>query len=335
MNDIFYDVITIGSNTIDAFVYTDKAESIMIKTIAGEEDFISYPMGSKLLINELDFFSGGGGTNAAVSLARMGLRVAYLGKIGSDNDSNGNKILDELKSEKVDFLGVKSILVSEKTGFSIVLDSIEKNRTILTYRGANDSIDISEIDLGKLKTGWFYLSSMLDRSFETLEIICNYAVNNKIKMIFNPDNYLCQKGINYLENILKNLEILVLNKEEATLLVKDSDIKSKLVSLQKSGPKIVAITDGVNPVNCIDSDNNFYICYPLDTKVTETTGAGDSFASAFLVGFIKTKDIEFSLKLAIANSNSVLQYKGAKNKLLTYDEACKFIAETNIKVEKF
>jgi ribokinase len=331
MNNI-YDVITVGSNTIDAFVYTDKVESIMIKTITGEEDFISYPMGSKLLINELDFFSGGGGTNAAVSFARMGLKVAYLGKTGSD--FNGTKILDELKNEKVDFLGVKSFMESEKTGCSIVLDSIERNRTILTYRGENDSIEISEIELEKLKAGWIYLSSMIDKSFNTLEMICSHAANNNIKMIFNPDNYLCQKGINYLENILKNLEVLVLNKEEATLLVKDGDIKNKLVLLRKTGPKIVVITDGVHPVNCIDSDNNFYICYPLDTKVTETTGAGDSFSSAFLVGLIKTMDIEFSLKLAITNSNSVLQYKGAKNKLLTYDEACKFIDETNIKVEK-
>ena len=56
-----YDVIALGSNTIDAFVYTDKNESISIKTIDSEETYISYPLGSKLLINELDFYTGGGG----------------------------------------------------------------------------------------------------------------------------------------------------------------------------------------------------------------------------------------------------------------------------------
>ena len=60
-----YDVITIGSNTIDAFVYTDKAESIRIKTLNSEETFISYPLGSKLLIDELDFFTGGGWSEIA------------------------------------------------------------------------------------------------------------------------------------------------------------------------------------------------------------------------------------------------------------------------------
>jgi ribokinase len=327
-----YDVITLGSNTIDAFVYSDREESIRIKTINGEESFISYPQGSKLLINELDFFTGGGGTNAAVCLSRMGLKVAYIGKVG--NDSNGIRILDELKKENVDFLGTKSSSSLQKTGYSIVLDSIEHDRTILTYRGANNYLDYSEIDLKKIKTKWFYFSSMIDKSFKTLEQFSEHAKNNNIKITFNPDNYLCEKGINYLEKILKNAEILVLNNEEASLLVGNIDTKRKIIALKEHGPKIVIITDGKNPVNCIDHDNNHYIVYPMDIKVVETTGAGDSFSSTFLVGFIKTNKIEFSLKLAIINSHSVLKYKGAKNKLLTYEDAVQTLSASNIKLEK-
>jgi ribokinase len=327
-----YDVITLGSNTIDAFVYSDREESIRIKTLNGEETFISYPQGSKLLINELDFFTGGGGTNAAVCISRMGLKVAYIGKVG--NDSNGIRVLDELKKENVDFLGAKSSSTLEKTGYSIVLDSIEHDRTILTYRGANNYLDYSEIDLKKIKTRWFYFSSMIDKSFKTLERFSEHARDNNIKIIFNPDNYLCEKGINYLEKILKNSEILVLNNEEAALLVGNIDPKRKMLALKEHGPEIVIITDGKKPVNCIDRDNNRYIVYPMDIKVVETTGAGDSFSSTFLVGFVKTNEIEFSLKLAIINSHSVLKYKGAKNKLLTYEDTVQTLSASNIKLEK-
>jgi sugar/nucleoside kinase (ribokinase family) len=73
----------------------------------------------------------------------------------------------------------------------------------------------------------------------------------------------------------------------------------------------------------------------MDIKVMETTGAGDSFSSSFLVGFIKTRDIEFSLKLAIINSHSVLKYKGAKNKLLTYEAALQNLSSSSIKLEKY
>ncbi len=175
---------------------------------------------------------------------------------------------------------------------------------------------------------------MVDRSFETLKKLSDYANKNKIKILFNPSNYLAEKGEEYLKDILKNTQILVLNDEEASLLVGRGDAKNKIMKLKKIGPEIVITTDGKNPVNCIDDKDNYYKVYPLDIKVVEATGAGDSFASSFLAGIIKTDDIEFSLKLGIVNSHSILKHKGAKNKLLTYREATKEISKNEIIIEK-
>ena len=69
MPDKEYDVITVGSNTIDTFIYTDRVESLSMKTVTSESRFICYPLGSKLRINELEFYTGGGGTNTAVCLS--------------------------------------------------------------------------------------------------------------------------------------------------------------------------------------------------------------------------------------------------------------------------
>ena len=328
-----YDVITVGSNTIDVFVYTDRSQSIFIKTKDSEESFISYPVGSKLLINDLDFFTGGGGTNSAVSLSRLGLKVAYIGKIG--NDGNGLKILEELKKENVVFLGSICRDSRKKTGYSVILDSLEKRRTVLSYKGANDCLDFSEIDLKKVKTKWFYISSMVGKSFTTIEKIADFASKNNIKILFNPSNYLCEKGKEYLKKIMENTEILILNKEEAALLVGQGRPLEKISSLKELGPEIVIITDEENPVYGMDNKNIYYKVVPsYDIKVVETTGAGDCFSSSFLAGMLKTGDMEFSLKLAIVNSRSVLQFKGAKEKLLTYKQALAEIDKRNIKIRK-
>ncbi|MBE0409825.1 MAG: carbohydrate kinase family protein [Anaerolineales bacterium] len=327
-----YDVITVGSNTIDVFAYTDRSKSICIKTIEGERCFISYPVGSKFLIDELDFYTGGGGTNSAVSLSRMDLKVGYIGKIG--NDENGNRIIEALKEEKVNFLGVKSKIPSKKTGYSIILDSLERQRTILAYKGVNDDLEYEEIDKENLKTNWFYFSSMVGKSFKTQEKLAEFANKNNIKILYNPSNYLTEKGSDYLENILKNTNILTLNDEEASLLVGKGSLKSMTKKLKSLGPDIVIITAGKNPVGCLDDKNIFYEVYPLKIKVVEATGAGDSFASSFLAGIIKTGDVEFSLKLAIVNSHSVLQYKGAKFKLLKFKEAKQKISKKDIIIEK-
>ena len=327
-----YDVIAVGSNTIDAFVYTDRSESISIKTISSETEFISFPLGSKIALNDCDFYTGGGGTNSAVCLSRLGLKIAYIGKVGSD--FNGKKILDELKMEGVDFLGIESKDPKEKTGFSMVLDSIERKRTILTYRGANDNLKIEEIDKSKISSGWLYISSMVGQSFIALEKIVEHAANNKINIIFNPNNYLCEKGKAFLGKILSSTDILILNNEEAGLLTGKEGTETILKDLKSSGPEIIIITNGDKPVYLIDKEEMLYTLYPLDIKIQEVTGAGDSFASTFLAGMIKTNDINFSLKMAIINSHSVLQYKGAKNILLSYEEILKKLNNTEIIIKK-
>jgi len=327
-----YDVITVGSATSDVFVYTDRSESISIKTKDSEEGYISYPVGAKLLINTLDFFTGGGGTNSAVALSRLGLKVAYIGKFG--NDENGLKILDELKDENVDFLGSISKNPEEKTGYSVILDSLEKRRTILSYKGANNNLYFSEINLQKLKTKWFYFSSMMDKSFETLEKLADFASKNKINICFNPSNYLCEYGNKYLKNILKNTKILILNKEESSLLIGKGKPLKKIKSLKKLGPEIAIITDGKNPVHGVDGKGSYFKIFPQNIKVVEATGAGDSFSSSFLAGMIETGDMKLSLKLAIVNSHSVLKFKGSKKRLLTHDEVLKEINGSDIKIEK-
>ena len=92
-----YDVITVGSNTLDVFAKTDS-ELIEIKTKNFTEELLAYPLGSKILIKELDFMIGGGGTNTAVAFSRLGLKTGYLGKIGKDE--NGLKIFNNMKLGK-------------------------------------------------------------------------------------------------------------------------------------------------------------------------------------------------------------------------------------------
>ena len=307
-----YDVITVGSSTIDVFALADS-ELIKIKTPYHEEELIAYPLGSKLLIKNLDFLTGGGGVNTAISFSRLGFKVAYLGMTGQD--TNSELIKQKLKKEKVTFLGKGS--KTHRSGYSIILDSIDGDRTILAYKGANNYLKYNEINLKKLKTKWFYFSSMVEESFKTLERLADFAVKNKIKIAFNPSNYLAKKGINYLNNILSKTNILILNKEEACLLVGDKNISQMIVALIKLCPKKVVITDGKNGAYTIDNSQLLHI-HAHGIKSLEPTGAGDAFASTYVAGLIKRKALVECLKLAALNAGSVIQIRGANEGLLSY-----------------
>jgi len=311
-----YDVITVGSATIDVFAKTE-AELINIKTSREEETLIAYPCGTKILINELDFYTGGGGTNTAVAFARLGLKTAFLGKLGSD--TNASLIISQLNEEGIEFIGVKG---KEQTGYSVVLDSTEDDRTILTYKGANNNLAFAEIRKSALKAKWFYFSSMVGKSYTTLEQIAQYAKINNIKVAFNPSSYLAKRGTAALKKLLSLTTLVILNKEEAEYLVGHNPDKELLRNLRVLGPRMVVITDGSKGAVAFDG-RSFYGLKSNKVKIRETTGAGDAFASGVVAGLIYKNSLTYGLQLGMSNATSVITHLGAKNKLLTYKEAVK------------
>lgn len=323
-----YDVITVGSATVDVFAKTKYSELIKIIDPKGETDLLAFPSGSKILIDELEFTTGGGGTNTAVALSRLGHKVAFLGKLGEG--TNSDFIVKNLKKEKVNLLCAYG---KGTSGYSVILDTLEHDRTILTYKGINDELKQSDIPYKKLKTKWFYFSSMLEESFHTLERLAEFAQQNNIKVAFNPSAYLAEKGLRHLKNIISRTHLIVLNKEEAVMLVGKDNMEGLLFKLRSLGPKIVVITDGKNDLFVVDEDY-IYSAKPPVVKVFDSTGAGDAFAASFLSGILRKNDIEFAIKLGIANSQSVIQHYGAKNILLIFKEAMKEMKKLKVKISK-
>ena len=323
-----YDVITVGSATVDVFAKTHFSELIKIIDPKGETDLLAFPSGSKILIDELEFSTGGGGTNTAVALSRLGHKVAFLGKLGQG--TNSDFIHKNLVKEKIDLLCAHG---KGNAGYSIILDTLEHDRTIFTHKGINDDLKNKDIPYKKLKTKWFYFSAMMEESFRTLEKLAKFAQQNRIKIAFNPSTYLAEKGFNHLKQILGRTELLVLNKEEACLLAGKDSVENLLLKLRSFGPKIVAVTDGKNKLYVIDG-GQIYVCLPPPVKIVDATGAGDAFAASFLSGLMRKNDIEFAIGLGITNAQSVVAHYGAKNILLTYKETIKAMGKLKIKVHK-
>jgi len=297
-----FDVISFGSAVIDTFVNTEIGE---------KNHSFSYPAGGKILIRDLKFDIGGGGTNTAVAFSRFGFKTACICDVG--DDENGKNILNLLKKEKITFLG--EIDKSGMTGYSVILDSKEGERTILTYKGVNNQITLNELNLKTLKTKWLYYSALLEKSFATQKKLAELMHKKGTKLAFNPSSYII-KNLDFLP-LLKICEVLIVNKEEAEMICKRFKKKGDLFkSIYELGPKLVLITDKNNPAVCFDGKKKYSIIPHKNIKVVERTGAGDAFASGFVAGQIAGFSIEKSLELALRESESVIQYFGAKNKLL-------------------
>ncbi|MCL5730095.1 MAG: carbohydrate kinase family protein [Candidatus Pacearchaeota archaeon] len=289
-----FDVVTFGSAVIDIFVDTDVRE---------KGKFMAYPVGSKILVRNMKFNIGGGGTNAAVAFSRLGLRTGYIGKL--DADFGGRKITEMLKRENIEFLGKMEKNPDIVGGYSIILDSRENDRTILTYKGVNDDVGFSDAE-HDFKTKWFYVSSSIGESFRTVKRLAESMHKHGVKIAFNPSEYMIKNE--NLKDFLKICDIISLNKEEAELLTKKRDL---LFGLHELGPRIVVITNKDKEITAYDGIRKYELV-PHKIKIAERTGAGDAFASGFVAGQITGKSVEDSLRFGLEESESVIKHRGAK-----------------------
>jgi len=315
-----FDIITFGSATLDIFVKPKE------ETILKDERFVTgkgvcFNLGSKVDIDKIDFFSGGGGTNTAATFAKQGFRVAFWGAVG--DDLAGEEIIEELNERGID---TKFILKKKEkpTNHSIVISSEGEDRTILVYRGASELLNSKEISWKKLKTKWIYLAPLSGLLCDIFEDIVNFAFENKIKIAVNPGNCQLSLPIESLKRILSKVDVLILNQEEASFLTKIpfSEEQNIFKKIDEICPGIAIMTKGGEGV--VVSDGKYlYRAKHSKIKVVDMTGAGDSFASGFISDYIRYNgDMEKAVQLGLANSAACLSEKGAKNGLL--DKNSKF-----------
>lgn len=337
------DIVTIGSATMDVFVECDDANIVSVRKKDRKSEYMSYSYGSKIEITDFASQVGGGGVNTATNFANLGFNTSVIFKVGDDIYSQG--LFEFFKDKNVD-LGSVIQDKEDSTGFSIILTSFEGDRTVLAHRGANAHIKKSEIDFDTIKNAQLlYIAPLNGDSNKVLDDIVRFAKDNNTFVCFNAGTTGIKKGYNYLKKILEYAQIVVMNKEEASMAtgiqlrsdtkdVKFSnqlihpDLKEMFKKLKISEAQIIVITDGKYGAYAYDG-KSYYYCPCFDGPVTSTLGAGDAFASTFCAALSKFKgDISKSLVAASVNSAGVVSEFGATAGLLTFEEIMKRMEQT-------
>lgn len=92
-----------------------------------------------------------------------------------------------------------------------------------------------------------------------------------------------------LKKLLKSVDILFINEDEAKQLSTAKNLILSAKSIAKMGPKIIVIKRG-NSEQCFLKTTKFFVpSYPLE-KITDTTGAGDTFAGSFISYIASAED---------------------------------------------
>jgi len=264
-------------------------------------DFISSNPGRGLAeVTSLEKFAGGAPANVAIGLAKLGIKVAFAGRVG--DDPFGAFLMQYLNDRKVDTTFLKKD-AQHKTRLAFVCLDASGERTFEFWEKepADSAIEIGDFpeelrdNIKIVHFGSLALSA--EKSRKAFEQISAHFENSTTLISFDP-NYrkslwrsdaeartaLCSFG--------SQAHIFKLAAEEALFLTKAVKLESAAQKLFNKKTKLVAITLGAQ--GCYLKTRRFHTVVPgFNVKTVDTTGCGDAFTAALLAKIIKTGlDIE-------------------------------------------
>ncbi len=312
------DVLAIGDVVTDAFIKLLDDQAWTYKDEHGNK-VLAMPYGMKVPFDHAEVIEAvGNAANAAVSFAKLGLHAGLVANVGAD--SWGRDIINALHEKKVDsrFVHINHGKVSN---YHYVL-WYKDERTILIkheeYEYHWPRFRVNDIPK------WVYFSSVGKNALEYHDEVAEWLHEHpEVKLAFQPGTFQIEAGVERLKKLYERTEVLVLNREEAVIVTGGSydDLHDLMNRMHGYGPKIVVITDGPDGAYASDGENRFKMPnYPDPGPPVERTGAGDSFASAFVAALAKGASMEAALLWAPINSMNVVQHVGAQAGLLTADE---------------
>lgn len=238
-------ILSIGAAVQDVFLsHSDEFTPVTDKSL--HEQVMQLEMGGKADVNQINFSTGGGATNASVTFARQGLHALFMGTIG--HDPAGQAVLNDLDEEGVDATHV-SYSKRLNTGYSVLLLAPNGERTILTYRGASTHYEKRHFDISDVEVDWLYVSSVAGQ-IDILSDIFHQAKMRGSKIFFNPGKGEL-KQIDKLRALLEDVDVLSVNKEEMQQIV-HGETSEELVRHGLNLVPVVIVSDGPRGVTASD-----------------------------------------------------------------------------------
>jgi ribokinase len=314
-------ILCVGDIFSDVFIKLLEDEA-RIDTDKDGSKRLSLPFGSKPPYDSVETVTSvGPSPNAAVSCARLGLRVGLMSWLGQDKTAKDS--LDYLAHENID----TTPLVRQKNTISNTYYVLRygADRTILVK---NEAYEYSWKQPAT-KPDWVYLSLISKDSWRLhLDLLDYLEKNPEIKLAFQPGTFHFKWGAAKLKKLYARASIVVMNREEAVDVTgKSYDSLHELAQgLHGLGPEYVVITDGPSG-SYASYDGTLYRMpnYPDPAPPVDRTGAGDAFASTIVAALALGESVQTALTWAPINSMNVVQKLGAQAGLLKKSEIEKHI----------
>jgi len=230
---------------------------------------------------------GGAATYIALSASHFDLDIATISVVGSDFPK---AYLNLLSDRNINVSGIE-ILKDEKTFFwsGRYHNNMNNRDTLITE--LNALLSFNPIVPNDYKNADVLVLGNLDPKLQLQTL--NQMTRKPKLVILDTMNFWIDSAIEDLHQIIKHVDVITINDEEARQLTSEYALISAAEKIQAMGPKYVIIKKGEHGALLFYDKQIFHVpALPLK-QVFDPTGAGDTFAGGFAGYIAKTGDTSF------------------------------------------
>jgi len=256
-------------------------------------------------------YAGGKGANQATAAARLGARVAMIGRLGADDA--GSTLLAGLEADGIDttFIGVDA---DAATGLAMINVDDTGENAITVSPGANATVTSADITAA---ADVIASAAVVLMQLEVpLPAIAAAAAIARGTVILNPAPAMLLP-----DELLERVSILVPNETELALLAKmPVDSRGAVHAAAAALPvKDVVVTLGAQGALVVSKSGATHVAAPSVSAV-DTTGAGDAFCGALATELARGAYLEAAVRFASRVAAVAVTRLGAQAAMPTRDE---------------
>ncbi len=318
MTQTRFDVLTIGNAIVDIIAPVEPGfldaegmqEGIMhlIDSDRAEHLYSRMPLSRQQI-------SGGSAANTAAGVASLGGRAAFVGKVA--DDTLGDVFETDLGKTGVHY-ATSRLKNGALTARCMIFVSEDGERTMNTYLGACHELTERDIDPDEIGSAAItYMEGFLWDPVEAKKafvLAAHYAHKQERASAFTLSDPFCvdRYRAEFLDLIRsKTIDYVFANVNEVKSLYQTDDLGTAVREIAKDA-EVAAITMGADGAMAIFNGEVISVpAFPVD-KVVDATGAGDLFASGFLLGLARGQTMDAALKTGCLAASEVISHIGAR-----------------------
>lgn len=310
-----YDVVAIGNALIDVLAHKEDDFVAAHGLQRGVMQPITPDRAVQLhaAMGACEEVCGGSAANTMAALARLGLRLAFVGQVGDDR--LGRLFADDMVANAIDF---PLPPIATPTGRCLIIVAADGHRTMNTAIGASEYLPAAAFDAAiAAEAAILYVEGYMWRTDEpraAVRAAITVAREHGRRIAFTLSSEFCVREhhdefVALLDAGL--VDILFANEGELAELSGRADFEAGVAWAAARVPLLIA-TCGAHGAIAVEAGRRHETPAEPQGAIVDTTGAGDLFAAGVLAGLARGRDLPTVLRMGSIAAGRIIGLIGPR-----------------------